>query len=86
MKWIALLKLLPLITNLIKIAESVLGSGTGVKKKAFVVDGITQVMKAMPDVSTGGQKETWVAINAAMEPIKSLIDILAGVFFPNEEK
>ena len=85
MKWLALLQLLPLITNLIKIAESVLGSGTGVKKKAFVVDGVTQVVKAMPDVSTGGQRETWEAINFAMPAIKGLIDVLAGIFFPHKE-
>jgi len=85
MNWIMLLQLLPLITNLIKIAESVLGDGTGVKKKAFVVDGVTQVIKAMPSVSTGGQKESWEAINNAMPLIKSLIDILAGLFFPKEE-
>lgn len=86
MKWLALLQLLPLITNLIKIAESVLGGGAGTEKKAFVVDGITQVMKAMPGVSTGGQKETWEAIGGAMGPIKSLIDVLVGIFFPHKEE
>lgn len=85
MKFITLLKLLPLVTSLIQIAETVLGQGTGVKKKAFVVDGITQVIKTLPDVSTGGQKESWVAINFAMPAIKSLIDVLAGIFFPHEE-
>lgn len=85
MQWLALLQLLPLITNLIKIAENVLGDGTGVKKKAFVVDGIVQVMQAMPGVSTGGQKETWGAIDGTMESIKKLVDILAGLFFPSEK-
>ena len=84
MNWIILLQLLPLIINLIKIAESVLGDGTGAKKKIFVVDGVIQIMKAMPGVSTGGQKESWEAVNNAMPVIKNLIDVLAGLFFPKE--
>lgn len=84
MQWLVLLQLLPLVTNLIKIAENVLGDGTGVKKKAFVVDGVTQVIQAMPGVSTGGQKETWDALNSAIEPLKGLIDVLAGLFFPHK--
>lgn len=85
MKWVALLQLLPLITNLIRIAEGVLGDGTGVKKKAFVVDGVEQVMKAMLGVSTGGQKEIWEAVNSVMPSIKGLVDVLAGLFFPHKE-
>ena len=81
MNWIVLLQLLPLIISLIKIAESILGSGTGTKKKAFVVEGIEQIMKVMPSVSTGAQKESWKAINNAMPEIKNLIDVLAGIFF-----
>jgi hypothetical protein len=81
MNWIILLQLLPLIISLIKIAESILGDRTGTKKKAFVVDGIEQIMKAMPSVSTGAQKKSWEAINNAMPAIKDLVDVLAGIFF-----
>jgi len=84
MNWLIALQLIPLITNLIKIAEQILGPGTGVKKKAFVVDGVEQIIKTMPSVSTGGQKETWEVVNAAMESIKNLIDVLARFFFPHE--
>jgi len=84
MNWLVALQLIPLVTNLIKIAEELLGPGTGTKKKAFVVDGVEQIIKTMPSISTGGQKETWDAINKVMGPIKRLIDVLAGLFFPHK--
>jgi len=83
--WLVALKLIPLVINLIQVAEGVLGKGEGVKKKAFVVDGVTETIKAMPEVSTGGQKETWETINEAMPTIKNLIDILVGFMFPHTE-
>lgn len=85
-KFMFILQLIPLITNLMKIAENLLGNGTGEKKKAFVVEGVTHIIKAMPGVSTGGQKETWTIINKALDPIKNLINIIAGLFFPNKKK
>lgn len=85
MNWLIVLQLIPLLINLMKIAEKVLGDGSGVRKKAFVVEGITQTIKAMPTVSTGGQKKTWEAINTAMPFIETLIDVLAGIFFPKEK-
>ena len=84
MNWTVLLQLLPLIISLIKIAESVLETDIGAKKKAFVVDGITQAIKAMSGVSNNGQKETWAAINTTIPLIEDLIDILVGLFFPHE--
>lgn len=81
MNWILLLQLLPLIISLLKIAESLFGSGTGIKKKDFVVEGIELITKATP----GAQKESWKAINNAMPDIKILIDILAGIFFSKKK-
>jgi hypothetical protein len=86
MNWLIALQLIPLIINLVKTAEGLLGPGTGTQKKAFVVDGITQVINAMVEFSTGGQKKTWEAINTFIVPIKALIDVIAGLFFPHEEE
>jgi len=83
--WLIALQLWPLLIKGIVLAEKLLGKGEGVKKKAFVVDGIEQTIKGMSEISTGGQKETWEIINNAMPAIKSLIDILVGLFFPKEE-
>ena len=79
------IQLIPLIINLMVTIEKLLGAGTGVQKKEFVKDGIKQVVKGMTSVSTGGQKETWQAVDLLMVPISSLIDILAALLFPNEE-
>jgi hypothetical protein len=84
MKWLAALQLIPLITNLVKIAEGMMGAGTGVKKKAFVVDGIEQIINAMEGVSSGGQKETWGALLVIIEPIKALVDSIASLMFPHK--
>lgn len=85
MQWLALLQLIPLLTNLIKTAEVVMGDGTGKKKKAFVVDAVEQVFIAMPNVSTGGQKETWTEVGTVMPAVKGLIDVIAGLFFPHKD-
>lgn len=86
MNWLFALQLIPLLISLVKTAEELLGSGTGVKKKEFVKDGITQVIKAMPAFSTGGQKQTWEMINNFLVPISGLIDAVAGLLFPTEAK
>ena len=52
MNWLFALQLIPLMISLIKTAEELLGPGTGVQKKEFVKDGVTQVIKAMPSIST----------------------------------
>lgn len=83
MNWLLALQLIPLTISLVKTAEELLGDGEGVKKKEFVKDGITQVIKAMPLVSTGGQKETWEMINNFLVPISGLIDAIAGLLFPS---
>ena len=83
--WLFALQLIPLIINLMIMIEKLLGPGTGVQKKEFVKDGVKQVVKGMAAVSTGGQKETWQAIDLIMVPISGLIDILAALLFPNEK-
>ena len=83
--WIFCLQLIPLIINLMKIVEGLLGPGTGVQKKEFVKDGVKQVVKEMSAVSTGGQKETWKTIDLFMNPISRLIDVLAALLFPKNE-
>jgi len=83
--WLFALQLIPLIINLMTTIEKLLGPGTGVQKKAFVKDGVKQVVKEMSTVSTGGQKETWQTIDLFMEPISGLIDVLASLLFPNKE-
>lgn len=65
--------------------EKILGPGTGIQKKEFVKDGVRQVVKEMSAVSTGGQKQTWEAIELFMTPISRLIDVLAKLLFPKEE-
>ena len=85
MNWLFALRFIPLLISLIETAEKLLGAGTGVKKKEFVKDGVTQVIKAMPDLSTGGQKETWEKINEFLVPISGLIDAIAGLLFPHKE-
>lgn len=82
--WLFALQLIPLIINLMTVAEKLLGSGTGVQKKAFVKDGIKQTVKTMSVVSTGSQKETWQALEFFIEPISNLIDVFASLLFPKD--
>jgi len=63
-------------------AEKLLGAGAGVKKKAFVKDGVDQTIKAMATISTGGQKETWQTFSLFVDPVSDLIDSLAALLFP----
>ena len=83
--WLFALQLIPLIINLMTTIEKLLGPGTGVQKKAFVKDGVKQVVKEMSAVSTGGQKETWKTVDLFMEPISGVIDVFASLLFPNKE-
>ena len=85
MNWIILLQLLPLIISLIKIAESILGDRTGTKKKAFVVDGIEQIMKAMPSVSTGAQKNLGKRSITQCQQLKILLMCWQEYFFQRRD-
>ena len=82
MSWLFALQLIPLVINLMKTIEGILGPGTGKQKKAFVKDGVDIAAKEMIKVSTGGQKETWEAVDAFMPFISNLIDVFAGILFP----
>lgn len=82
--WLFALQLIPLITSLIRIAETLIGAGKGVQKKQYVKDGVKQTVKAMVTVSSGGQKATWQQVDAYMEPISDLIDVIVGLLFPHE--
>ena len=82
--WIFALQLIPLVTDLIRTAEIILDEG--VKKKAFVMDGIKQVVKAMLSVATGGAKATWEIVDIFMEPISDLIDTIVSIMFPHDEE
>ena len=84
--WLFALQLIPLITSLMKTAESILGSGAGIQKKEFVKDGVKQTVKTMSELSTGGQKQTWQMIDLFIGPISGLIDTLATLLFPKEDK
>ncbi|MCK4821932.1 hypothetical protein KA005_39575 [bacterium] len=82
--WLFALRLIPLITSLVSVAEKLLGAKEGIKKKEFVKDGIRQIVKAMLVVTTGGAQATWQAVDSYMESISGLIDIIVALMFPND--
>ena len=74
-----ILKLLPFIINLMRVAEDLSEEpGSGAQKKEAVIDGTKIVISALSEVSTGGQKETWDKIK---EPLGKVIDLIAGLLF-----
>ena len=83
--WLFSLQVIPLIFSLMETAEKLLGAGAGVKKKAFVKDGIDQTIKAIATISTGGQKETWQTLSLFIDPVSDVIDNLAALLFPKEK-
>ena len=85
MNWTVLFNLLPLITSLVKLAEGLFGDNTGTTKKAFVKEGIKTVATGIGMVSTGGQKDTWNAINNNFELFGGLIDAIAGAIYPSDK-
>lgn len=68
--------LAPVAVAMINSAESVMGDGTGVQKKAAVVAGLTAFSGAMAELSTGGQKETWTIIKDGN--IGGVVDAIVG--------
>lgn len=58
MEWFALI---PLITQLVSLAEGIFGGqkGAGAVKKSAVMQTTETAVKAMTALSTGGQQETW---------------------------
>lgn len=72
MEWLALaVNLMPFIIKVVGFVEGIFGNGTGEVKKAAVMGATQAVFEGMKAVSTGGQKETWTAIE---EPVSKLID------------
>jgi len=74
--------LLPSVMRMMDCVERILGSGTGVQKKAIVLEGAQYFLEGITAVSTGGQKESWDRLAG---PISMLIDILSTILFPKEE-
>jgi len=74
MEWLGII--LNLLPSIIKVVESVFSKvpKSGAQKKAAAMDGLSQFAKGMEAISTGGQKDTWKAINENMPAIDSLID------------
>ena len=68
-----LLQLIPVTLQLMQVAETLGGPGTGPQKREAVKQGIKTIAAGMTAVSEGGQKDTW-------EGIGGLIDSLS-VFF-----
>ena len=69
--------ILGLLPSAIKCAEAIWGKipKSGEQKKAEVKSGLASFAKTMANVSTGGQKETWEAIDALMPAIDNAIDV-----------
>jgi len=83
MNWTVLFNLLPLITSLVKLAEGLFGDNTGTTKKAFVKEGLKTVATGLEIASTGGQKDTWSAVNKNWGLFGDLIDAVAGAVYPS---
>ena len=84
MEWLALVfRFLPI---LVELAENLfVGEKTGEQKKEFVLKAIPEVAKGIEDVSTGGQKETWKAINSNIGTVSKAVDVTASIMFPGDE-
>jgi len=82
--WTIIFNLLPLITQLIKIAEALFGDNTGKTKKAYVKEGIRTALDGVEMVSTGGQKETLGLVKKNFSLFDGLIDLFCGALFPSE--
>jgi len=80
MDWTIIFRFLPILVSL---AENLFGDGTGAQKKDFVLKAIPEVARGIEDVTTGGAKETWKAVNANMPVLSKAVDVTAGIVFPN---
>lgn len=85
MSWLLVLtQVMPLVINLIGVAEKAWGDeeGSGEAKKEFVAGTVEGAVDVVTAVSTGGQKETWEAL---AEPISLSIDALCKFLFPHND-
>lgn len=77
------LKLMPIIIELMKMAEKVFAKEkSGVEKKEAVINGVNAIYGMAEGMSTGGQKETLTTVKPLVSPT---IDVLAGFMFPKVE-
>lgn len=65
-----ILQLLPVIKELMKLAEDMLGNGTGPDKKKFVIDTAEKIVD---------NPDNWAIIGNALS---TLINVLAAFMFP----
>ena len=72
-------RVMPLVLGFMKIAEE--SKVAGEVKKDAVVNMTKVTVKSMPDVTTGGAKKTWEAIETPLTRSGGLIDLLAALFF-----
>ena len=79
-----LIKLLPVIVQLMGLAEKALADKpeSGAEKKALVMDITGALVKGADDIFTGGAAETWDSIKA---PVGSIIDSAASIAFPHAD-
>lgn len=86
MQWILIvLRLIPSITELMKIAEKLFDSipDSGAQKKEYVIAAI----KAIVESITGFTGDEWDVIwNKVYEAVDSLINIFAIFLFPHDEE
>lgn len=65
----------PVAIAMMEAAETAMGDGTGEAKKEAVTTGLKAFASKMAELSTGGQKETWTAVNTI--DIGAVINALA---------
>jgi hypothetical protein len=86
MNFLQILKsLIPLVVFGVQIAEKEYKDDpkAGSAKKQFVLDLTQSVLYTVNNSVTGGAKDTW---NNITTPISTLIDVSAGLLFPNKSK
>ena len=86
MEWAKMIfRLIPMVVKLIALAEQAFDSipESGAQKKQMVMDAVKAVLSVVLDLSSGGQQETW----KALEPIISrMIDLVCDFIFPHDEE
>jgi len=55
-------------------------AGKGKEKKETVTTALKEIVTEVKNVSTGGQKETWSAIETALDPMIDVLTTVLNVF------
>lgn len=82
MNWLTIAeKLVPIITNLIPLAEQLFSNEpkSGAKKKQLVTQAATDILKGGLAVTTGGAHNTWEGLDKI---VPTLVDAAASVMYP----